>query len=197
LGIVPIFESFKIFHVLPIYNFGRIITEIQKTIFSFSFSTLRPYDMNSYFLERNSFPTIYSFSNLLESWPCESSIGCNNYSSLISINFIWIFNLVVIILCWYFDHIISSNNGVGNSFFFFLKRSFYGISKWNGEKNSTPLKVENLKKSFSSCFKTLDAVNDVNFTEENLGICISLLGQNGAGKSVKIELLIKRLSLEC
>jgi hypothetical protein len=139
--------------------------------------------MNSYFLERNSFPVEYSFSNLLESWPCESSIGCNNFSSLISINFIWIFNLVVIILCWYFDHVVSSNNGVGNSFLFFLKSSFYGISSnWKG--NTIPLKVEHLKKSFSSCFKTLDAVDDVNLMEDNLGICISLLGQNGAGKSV-------------
>jgi ABC-type multidrug transport system ATPase subunit len=117
------------------------------------------------------------------------------------------------ILAWYLDHVIASNRGSPDSYFFFLHPRYWGCRKRSRKINpSIPplntkitdpsllipsqvplIQLENLNKIFQSrkCFKKGQKIHAVqNFslkiTENEL---LGILGHNGAGKSTLINII--------
>jgi ABC-type multidrug transport system fused ATPase/permease subunit len=126
-------------------------------------------------------------------------------------------SLLMLILSWYFDYVLSSNHGARQPFYFCFLPSFWGFSKktdikqyieenaklsasdLNSKDENVLNELQNVKnldqeedeiiriielnKTYSSGDQYVNAVKNVSFIAKK-GTCFSLLGHNGAGKTV-------------
>ena len=122
------------------------------------------------------------------------------------------------IIAWYLDHVVESNRGAPDPWYFFFTRKYWGCKKKNSIKQSLTsaspnldynyriqnssvlseqdldgVKIEGLGKIFSAnglCKKSngIHAVNDFSLEIKNREL-LAILGHNGAGKSTLINIL--------
>eukprot|EP01080_Neovahlkampfia_damariscottae_P010983 gene10983-3689_t len=215
IGFIPrilIFEP--LFLLSPSYNIGKLISEIQiyqfASILNPNVKEIRFYGLEKFGEELPPSIPIYGFP--------EISITLYSWTPLV---FLVCQMILMTLFIWYFDSVLTSDNGVGRPFQFFLTPSYWFGSKkritpkvfdqqgqsltvsddtlresqstYDADENNT-LRVFGIEKTFNSLFKqSVRAVRGVNLTGEK-GSCISLLGHNGAGKTTLIGILTGRIS---
>lgn len=159
-------------------------------------------------------------------------------ATYLSVLFMWATNLVLIILTWYLDNILSTSmNGKTKPFYFFLLPSYWGfatnsssmqhiskkliaarhralnlvkdepdsrvaehimsaVEQIENEPESNVFRLIQLEKSYRRLFKSpVKAVQNVSI-KANKGMCLALLGHNGAGKSTIISAIIGQIGID-
>jgi len=128
-------------------------------------------------------------------------------------------SLLLCVLAWYFDHVLPSNRGSSDPFYFFLTPRYWGLNKKvqriqsaiedtneevadsvsfekrkviDIEDSSSSIRILGIHKIFQKkLYKTSEDIHAVNniYLHAKRGELLALLGHNGAGKSTLINML--------
>lgn len=109
-----------ILQLYPPFNFAKVFADISLEVFiSKWFPPFNDFEGLGYFefkmLFNHQSPIKQTFNNIPQPW--------------VSIVILWANSLIYLLLAWYFDHVLPSNNGVKKPLWFLFTPSYWGCSK--------------------------------------------------------------------